>query len=135
MFSTWFEHPTAADIPPEAIGYQTAPDAWHALAVTDWILVGIVICTVSAALVAAGGSRASLPLEGAAVAVVLGAVAAALIGYRVIDPIAIEGVGYRRELGLFLSLGCALLIVLGGLWALRGRGTGLWRELGRAAGR
>jgi hypothetical protein len=133
MFSTWFEHPTAADIPADTVGFQTSPDAWQALAVSDWILLAIVVCAVSAALVSAGGSRVSLPLDGAAVAAMLGLVAIGLIGYRVIQPVSINDVEYRRDLGLFLSLGMAALIVAGALWALRDRGTSLWRELARAA--
>jgi hypothetical protein len=134
MFSTWFEHPTAADIPASTIGFQTTPDAWHAFAAMDWLLLAIVVCTLSAAAVAAGGSRTATPLDPAAVAAILGLVAAGLIGYRVIDPVTINGVSYRRDLGLFLSLAAAGLIVIGGLWALRDRGTGLPRELARAAG-
>jgi hypothetical protein len=134
MFSTWFEHPTAAAIPASTIGFQTTPDAWHAFAVADWLLLAIIVCTLSASAVAAGGSKVRAPLDGAAVAVVLGLIAVGLIGYRVADPVTIHGVSYRRDLGLFLSLGAAGLIVIGGLWALRDRGTGLPRELARAAG-
>ena len=66
---------------------------------------------------------------------VLGAVSAVLIGYRIIDPVHIAGVEYRRDLAIFLAFGSAVLVSLGGLWALRDRGTGLARELNRPAGR
>jgi hypothetical protein len=133
MSATWFEHPTNADIPAEALGFQTTPNAWQSFAVIDWVLFATVLCTLSAALVSATDRQLRLPLDAAAVIAVLGAVCMALIGYRVIDPIEIAGLTYRRDLPLFLGLGAAGLISVGGLWALRDRGTSIWRELGRAS--
>ncbi len=135
MSANWFEHPTNADIPSDALGFQTTPDAWHAFTFIDWFLLATVICTVSAAVAAAAGRREQVSLEPAAVVAVLGAASAVMIGYRIIDPVDIAGFEYRRDLGLFLAFGAAGLVSLGGLWALRERGTGLARELGRPAGR
>ncbi|MFN2612356.1 MAG: hypothetical protein ABR536_03175 [Solirubrobacterales bacterium] len=135
MSATWFEHPTAADIPADAVGFQTAPDAWHAFRLIDWALLACIAGALSAAAVVAGGSKANLPLDAAAVVVVLGLVALGLIGYRIIEPITIQGVGYRRDLPLFLAFAMAALMVLGALWALRARDTSLARELARASRR
>lgn len=135
MSATWFEHPTAADIPADAVGFQTVPNAWHAFKVIDWALLACIVATLSAATVAAGGSKARLPLDAAAVVAVIGLIATGLIAYRIIDPISIQGVTYRRDLPLFLALAMAGVIVLGALWALRDRDTSLARELAGASRR
>jgi hypothetical protein len=135
MSGTWFEHPTNADIPADAVGFQTTPNAWQALAVIDWVLLAAVVCVLSAAIVAGSGRRLQVPVDPAAVVTVVGGVCMALIGYRIIDPIHLAGVGYRRDLAIFLSFGAAGLISVGGLWTLRERGTSLVHELSRAAGR
>jgi hypothetical protein len=135
MSATWFEHPTNAEIPADALGFQTTPNAWQSFAVIDWALFAAVLCTLSAVLVSATDRRLRLPLDAGAVIAVLGVVCAALIGYRVIDPIEIAGVTYRRDVALFLGLGATGLIAIGGLWTLRDRATSIGRELGRAARR
>ncbi len=135
MFGDWFEHPTAARISAEAIGFQTSPDAWQSFSFTDWVLVAAIVCAVSAAVVSAADIRVGLPIEASAVVAIMGAVAALLIAWRVIEPIEIEGVTYRRELALFMGLGAAGLVALGGLLSLRERGTGIFGELARAGRR
>lgn len=134
MWGIWFEHPSAADIPASAIGFETRPDAWHAFAVIDVVLLFCVLCAVSGALLAATGSRLRLPLDADAVVAITGAMAVVLIGYRIAEPIENSGVAYRRDLALFLAFGSAALIVLGGLLALRTKHTSLASELKRAAG-
>jgi len=135
MSGVWFEHPTNADIPAAAVGFQTRPDAWHAFTFIDWFLLATAICSVSAAIACAADRREQVSLEPAAAVAALGAVSAVLIGYRIIDPVHIAGVEYRRDLAIFLAFGAAVLVSLGGLWALRDRGTDLARELNRPAGR
>jgi hypothetical protein len=135
MSGTWFEHPTNADIPAAAVGFQTTPNAWQAFTVIDWILLAAIVCSLSAAIVAASGRRLQVPVDPAAVVTVVGGVCMALIGYRIIDPIHVAGVEYRRDLAIFLSFSAAGLISLGGLWTLHERGTSLVHELSRAAGR
>jgi hypothetical protein len=132
MFGDWFEHPTAARISAEAIGFQTSPDAWQAFAVTEWVLLATIVCAVSAAVVTASGVRLNLPIDASAAVAIMGIVATALIGWRVAEPIEIEGVTYRRELALLMGLGAAGLVALGGLLGLRERGTNLFAELARA---
>lgn len=135
MFGDWFEHPTAARISADAIGFQTSPDAWQAFSLADWVLVATIVCALSAAVISASNTPLHLPIEASAVVAVMGAAATLLIGLRVIDPIEIEGVAYRRELALFMGLGAAGLVALGGLLSLRERGTNLLAELARAARR
>jgi hypothetical protein len=135
MSGTWFEHPTNADIPADAVGFQTTPNAWQAFTVIDWVLLAGIVCALSAAIVAASGRRLQVPVDPAAVVTVVGGVCMILIGYRIIDPIHIAGVGYRRDLAIFLSFGAAGLISVGGLWTLHERGTSLVHELSRSAGR
>jgi hypothetical protein len=135
MSGTWFEHPTNADIPSDAVGFQTTPDAWHAFTVIDWVLLATIVCAVSAAVVAAAGRRPQVPVDPAAVVAVLGAICVALIGFRIIAPIHIAGVEYRRDLAIFLGLGAAGLIVVGALWSLHARVRCLGVEVRRAAGR
>ena len=133
MWAVWFEHPTAADIPAEAIGFETTPDAWHAFAVTDIVLLAAVLCPLSAALLSASASPRRLPLDASAVVAIVGAVAALLIAYRIAAPIEIDDVTYRRDLPLFLAFGASGLIVLGGMLSLRMKGTSLAAQLRRAA--
>ena len=56
--------------------------------------------------------------------------AAGLLLYRIIDPIAVDDVGYRRDLPLFLGFGMTVLIAAGGVMAMIAGGLA-----GGAAGR
>jgi hypothetical protein len=136
MSGVWFEHPTASDIASDAIGYQTAPDAWQAFAVIDIVLLVTAVCAVSAAIVTAAGSKVRLPLRAAAVVTLLGLISMVLLAYRIADPIEAAGIGFRRDLPLFLGFGMCGLIAGGGVMTMLAEGTTLGDELsGAAAGR
>ena len=133
MYGVWYEHPTAASIPAEAIGFETTPNAWQSFQVIDWVLLATIVCTLSAALITVTRSTIHLPLSASAVVTVMGGIAVLLIAYRIIDPIQIQGYSYRRDVALYLGCGAAALVTLGGLLAMREQGTSLGRELARAA--
>lgn len=135
MSAVWFEHPFAAGIDPDAIGFETAPDAWGAFGLIDLVLLVTVAAAVSATVVTAAGSTIRLPMNASAAVTLLGLVSAALLLYRIIDPIEIAGVSYRRNIPLFLGFGSTILIAAGGAMTMLSEGTTLGRELGRAAGR
>lgn len=133
MEATWFEHPTASNFSASVIGFETTPNAWHAFAVIDWVLLATIVCAISAAGITVTRSTIHLPLAASAVVTIMGGISTLLIVYRIVDPIQIEGVSYRRDLALFLGCGAAALVALGGLLAMRQQGTSLGRELARAA--
>ncbi len=133
MQAVWFEHPTAAEIAPEALGFETAPDAWHAFGRIDVVLAVTIVCALSAAVVAAAGRRPPLPLNASAAVTTLGLISAGLLLFRIVASIEIDDVEYRRNLALFLGFGMTLLIAGGGALTMLAEGTTLRAEISRAA--
>lgn len=133
MSAVWFEHPTAADIDAKSIGYETTPDAWHAFGLIDIVLLITIVCAVSAAVVTAAGSKIPLPLSAGAAVTVLGLISMALLAYRIVDPIEVVDVEYRRNVALFLGFGMCSLITAGGGLTMIAEGTTLGHELARSA--
>jgi len=97
-------------------------NAWQAFTFVDWILLIAALGGIRAGVAALARHGGRSPIGATAVTAGLGAVAALLILYRVINPIGEAG----REYGIFIGLIAAIGVAAGGWLSL---------EQGQRAGR
>lgn len=102
-------------------------NAWDSLEVIRFVLLATVIAAVGFALLKAAGNDLDLPMPPTTVVTLLGALSVLLILYRIIDPpggeLEVAGVGFGREIGIFLGLIAAVGITYGGYTAMDEAGT------------
>jgi hypothetical protein len=108
----------AGFLPWYSAGGQNAT-AWQAFSVTDLILAATAIVGLSVGIVVLTRLSVSYPVAGSSVATGFGAVALALIVYRLIDPPG--GAGMDLEIGAWLGLISAGAITLGGYLGMQPR--------------
>lgn len=89
-------------------------NAWQAFTFVDWILLVAALGGIRAGVAALARHGGRSPIGATAVTAGLGAVAALLVLYRVINPIGEAG----REYGIFIGLIAALGIAAGGWLSL-----------------
>jgi hypothetical protein len=89
-------------------------NAWQAFTFVDWILLIAALGGIRAGVAAVARQGGRSPIGATAVTAGLGAVAALLILYRVINPIGEAG----REYGIFIGLIAAIGIAAGGWLSL-----------------
>ena len=89
-------------------------NAWQAFTFVDWILLIAALGGIRAGVAAVARQGGRSPIGATAVTAGLGAIAALLILYRVINPIGEAG----REYGIFIGLIAAIGIAAGGWLSL-----------------
>jgi hypothetical protein len=127
MFLDWFGVDVSGRLPGiEALGRTIKPvNAWQAFDAIDIVLLFAAVLALATALAAIAGSGLRLPIETAVLVAALGALAAALIAWRLADPPITQltsptvTVDVTREVGAYLGLVAAAAIAAGGWLALR----------------
>lgn len=106
--------------------------AWQAFAFTDLLLFAAILAALVAAFARAGGRRFDPPASPSGVAAMLGALAALLVAYRIVQEPGIDSVT-TIKVGAFLGLLMAAALGLGALAALRAEQNGTaWPGAGAA---
>jgi hypothetical protein len=122
LFLIWFEFPGSqvggeiGDVIGLDVRGAFERTGWEAFEVIDMICAAAAILAVSRAAVAILGSEDNPSVPGAVLTGGLGALALAGVVYRVLDP---PGIGFNRELGVWVGLFAAAAIVYGCYVALR----------------
>jgi hypothetical protein len=103
LFLDWFEGP--------GVGIS----AWEAFEVADVILLAVGLAGILVAVLAVTHSKSDLPIVGAALTVVAGAVATAIVLYRELNPVGdLDQAG-----GMWVGLMGALGVAVGAWLAIR----------------
>ncbi len=124
LFMTWYEFPGAGfggqvgDVLGLDVQEALSKSGWEAFEVLDVICVVAALVAVVRGLTAVLGDDDNPSIPGSVLTLSLGAVALALIFYRVVNP---PGVGLDRELGLWVGALAAGGIVYGSFLAMRAR--------------
>jgi hypothetical protein len=104
MFFAWYSVDVA--------GFSASANAWESFDLTDLILFVTAVAAVGAAIVAANGASASLPIAASSVVAGLGGFSTLLVLYRLLNP---PGEGdVSRSIGIFLGLIAVAAIAYGG---------------------
>ena len=122
LFMTWYEFPGAGfgDQVGDVLGLDVEEaltrSGWEAFEVLDVICVVAALVAMVRAATAILGDDDNPSVPGSVLALALGAIALALILYRVVNP---PGIGLNRELGLWVGAFAAGGIVYGSFLAMR----------------
>ena len=126
LFLTWYEVTGAGiaesitdvidDVAGSNLGSEIRRTGWESFEFTDLICAFAGGVAIARGLVAFAGDDDNPPIPGPLLVTALGGVAAAAIAYRIANP---PGIGYDREIGVWIGLLGAAAVAYGGAIALR----------------
>lgn len=126
LFLTWYEVAGAGiaesitdvidDVAGSNLGSEVRRTGWESFEFTDLICAFAGILAIGRGLVVLTGDDDNPPIPGPLLVTVLGGVAVAAIAYRIANP---PGIGYNREIGIWIALLGAAAVAYGSAIALR----------------
>jgi len=126
LFLTWYEVTGAGiaesitdvidDVTGSSLGGELSRTGWESFEFTDLICAFAGGMAMVRGLVALAGDDDNPPIPGPMLVTALGAVAAAAVAYRIANP---PGVGFDREIGVWIGLLGAAGVAYGSAIALR----------------